>query len=257
MEKLNVNGIQMAYERHGSGPPLVLLHGYPLDHTIWNEVVERLEDDFDMILPDLRGFGQSEVVEPQYTIAEMAADVAALLDKLGIENTYIAGHSMGGYISLAFVRNFRDRVLGLGLVASQALGDSPEKKDGRYAAAEEIIRTGVGPVVENMTPKLTPNEEVQNAVRGVIAEQQPVGLANAMKAMGERFDSTLILQTFRFPVVLVHGTADELIPVDRAREIKAVIKPAYLVELPGVGHMPMLEDPEETAETLKKLKPAS
>lgn len=257
MEKLNVNGIQMAYERRGSGPPLVLLHGYPLDHTIWNEVVERLEDDFDMILPDLRGFGQSEVVEPQYTIADMATDVAALLDELSIENTYIAGHSMGGYIALAFVRNYRDRVLGLGLVASQALGDSPEKKDGRYAAAEEIMRTGVGPVVENMTPKLTPDKEVQDAVRGVIAEQQPVGLANAMKAMGERFDSNLILQTFKFPVVLVHGTADELIPADRAREIKAVLKPAYLVELSGVGHMPMLEDPDETADTLKKLKPTS
>lgn len=253
MDKLNVNGIQIAYERRGTGMPLVLLHGYPLDHRIWDEVVPLLEDDFEMILPDLRGFGQSELVESQYTIADMAADVAALLDELGIENTYIAGHSMGGYVSLAFVRNYRERVLGLGLIASQALGDSPERKDGRYATADEIMQTGVGPVVESMSPKLTPDERVQAYVRDMVAEQSPIGLANALKAMGERFDSTLILPTFKFPVVLVHGTADELIPVERAREIKAVLKPAYLVELSGVGHMPMMEDPQEIADTLKKL----
>lgn len=253
MEKVNVNGVEIAYKRQGSGMPLVLLHGYPLDHRIWKDVVPLLEDDYYLILPDLRGFGQSGTVEEQYTMADMAADVAALLDELGIENPYIAGHSMGGYISLAFVRNFHDRVLGLGLIASQALGDSPERRDGRYATAEEIMRTGVEPVVEGMTPKLTPNEEVQAYVRNVIAEQRPLGLANALRAMGERFDSTLVLNTFEFPVVLVHGRDDELIPIDRAREIKAVLKPAYLVELPGGGHMPMMEEPEETAAALKRL----
>ena len=253
MDKVNVNGVQIAYERRGSGMPLVLLHGYPLDHRIWDEVVPLLEDDFELILPDLRGFGQSEYVEAQYTMADMAADVAALLDELGIENTYIAGHSMGGYISLAFVRNYPQRVLGLGLIASQALGDSPERRDGRYATANEIMQTGVEPVVDSMTPKLTPDEQVQAVVRDLVAQQRPIGLANALRAMGERLDSMLVLPNFTFPVVLVHGTADELIPVERAREIKATIKPAYLTELSGVGHMPMLEDPQKTADTLKKL----
>jgi 3-oxoadipate enol-lactonase len=253
MEKLNVNGIQIAYDRHGSGVPLVLLHGYPLDHTTWDEVVPLLENDFDLVIPDLRGFGQSDLVEEQYTIADMAADIAALLDKLGIETTYIAGHSMGGYVSLAFVRNYSERVLGLGLVSSQALGDSPERRDGRYASADEIMRTGVEPVSGSMSPKLTPDERVQTFVRALIAEQRPIGLANALKAMAERFDSTLVLPTFHFPVVLVHGSADELIPVERAREIKAVLKLAHLTELSGVGHMPMMEDPQKTADTLKKL----
>src|SRR3990172_6878349 len=176
MDKLNVNGIQIAYDRHGSATPLVLLHGYPLDHTIWNEVVPILEDDFDLIIPDLRGFGQSDVVEAQYTMADMAADIAALLDELGIGNAYIAGHSMGGYVALAFVRNYPERVLGLGLVSSQALGDSPERKDGRYATADEIMRTGVEPVAKSMSPKLTPDERVQAFVRGLIAAQRPAGL---------------------------------------------------------------------------------
>jgi len=253
MQKVNVNGVQVAYERRGSGTPLVLLHGYPLDHRIWNEVVPLLEDDFDMIVPDLRGFGQSEVVEAQYTLADMAADVAALLDELGVEKTYIAGHSMGGYTSLAFVRNDPERVLGLGLIASQAPNDTPERKKGRYASAEEIMKTGVEPVVENMTPKLTPDAQVQGEVRDVIAQQHRTGLANAMKAMAERLDSTSQLSSFRFPVVLVHGEADELIPVERAREITDALQTVYFVELSGVGHLPMLEKPQETAGALRKL----
>lgn len=254
MDIVNVNGVQLAYERRGSGSPLVLLHGYPLDHTIWNEVASLLEDDFDLILPDLRGFGQSEVFEPQYEIQDMAADVAALLDHLGIESTHIAGHSMGGYVALSFARSYPERVLGLGLISSQALGDSPERRDGRYATADEIMRTGVRPVAESMPAKLSPDDKVQAFAHDLILEQRPIGLANALKAMGERLDSTLILQSFAFPVVLVHGTDDQLIPIDRSREIKAVIKPAHLSELSGGGHMPMMEEPREVASTLAKLK---
>ena len=139
------------------------------------------------------------------------------------------------------------------MISSQVLGDLPERKQGRYALADEIMRTGVDPVAEGMSPKLTPDKRVQAYARDLIAEQRPAGLAGALKAMGERLDSTPILATINFPVVLVHGTADELIPVERAREIKAAIKPAYLTELSGVGHMPMMEDPQETAEALKKL----
>lgn len=252
MKNAKVNGIQIAYERRGSGMPLVLLHGYPLDHTIWDKVVRLLESDFDLILPDLRGFGQSDQVQFQYTIADMAADIVALLDELGIEKTFIAGHSMGGYVALAFTRNTNRRALGLGLISSQALGDSPERKQGRYASADEIMLTGVDPVAVGMSPKLTPDAQVQAYARDLIAKQQPAGLAGALKAMGERLDSTPVLASLDIPVVLVHGTADELIPAERAREIKAVIKNAYLVELSGVGHMPMMENPQETAEALKK-----
>jgi len=253
MEKVNVNGVQIAYVRRGSGKPLVLVHGYPLDRTIWDEVVPLLENDFELILPDLRGFGQSEVVERQYKISDMAADIAGLLDQLGIEKTAIAGHSMGGYVALAFARAYPERVLGLGLVASQAPADSPERKQGRYEAAAEILKNGVTPVAESMPAKLTPDERVQAYVRGLIAAQRSEGLAGALKAMAERDDSISILSSFQFPVVLLHGQADELIPVQRAQEIKAAIPQATLTELPGVGHMPMMEDPQATVSTLKYL----
>lgn len=253
MEKVNVNGIYIAYNRIGSGKPLVLVHGYPLDHTIWNEVLPLLENEFDIILPDLRGFGQSDGVESQYKLTDMAADIAGLLDHLGIQQTVIAGHSMGGYISLAFARTYSERVLGLGLVASQAAADPPERKQGRYEAAAEIMESGVGPVAESMPAKLTPDERVQAYARDLIAAQRPVGLAGALKAMAERDDSTSALSGFQFPVAMVHGAADELIPVQRAQEIKAAIPSATLIELPGVGHMPMMEDSQATVTALKNL----
>jgi pimeloyl-ACP methyl ester carboxylesterase len=144
-------------------------------------------------------------------------------------------------------------MLGLGLVASQAPADSLERQQGRYAAAAEIMKTGVAPVAEGMSPKLTPDERVQAFVRALIAEQQSAGLAGALKAMAERGDSTSILSSFQFPVALVHGEADELIPIQRAQEIKAAISHATLMELSGVGHMPMLEKPQATATALKNL----
>ncbi len=253
MDKVTVNGIQIAYTRTGSGKPLVLVHGYPLDHTTWNEVTPLLENDFDLILPDLRGFGQSEVVESQYKIVDMAADLADLLDYLGIEQTVIAGHSMGGYVALAFARAYPERTLGLGLVSSQAPADPPERRQGRYDAAAEIAKTGVRPVADSMSAKLSPDERVQAYVGELIAAQRPTGLVGGLKAMAERDDSSYALSGFQFPVVLVHGEADELIPIQRAREIKAAIPNATLIELPDVGHMPMMEDPKATATALKKL----
>ena len=253
MEVVEINGIQQAYTRIGQGTPLVLVHGYPFDHTIWYDLAALLEDKFELILPDLRGFGLSGIAESQYTIADLASDVAGLLDHLGIEKAYIAGHSMGGYVSLAFAQKYPQRVLGLGLVSTQAIADTPERKQGRYAAAEEIMKTGVQTVAEGMSPKLTPDERVQPFVRSLIAAQRPAGLAGALKAMAERDDSTSILSSFQFPVVLVHGEADELIPIQRAQEINDAIPQATLTELSGVGHMPMLENPQATAVTLKNL----
>lgn len=253
MEAIQINGIQQAYTRFGQGTPLLLIHGYPLDHTIWYEMIPFLEYDFEVLLTDLRGFGLSGIPETQYTITDLASDVAGLLDHLGFEKAYVAGHSMGGYAALAFARQYPQRVLGLGLISSQAKADTLERKQGRYAAAEEILQSGVHPVAESMSPKLTPDKRVQAFVQSLIAAQRPAGLAEALKAMAERDDSTSILSEFKFPVALVHGDADELIPLERAQEVKAAIPQATLTVLPGVGHMPMMEVPQETAQALKKL----
>lgn len=253
MDKVSINNISLAYERRGKGTPLVLLHGYPLDHTIWNEVVPFLEDEFDLIVPDLRGFGQSTTVDTPYTMDSIAADIAGLLNHLGVEKAASAGHSMGGYVALTFARFYPARVLGLGLISSQLLADPPDRKEGRYATAAQVAEQGTVGVVEAMTPKLSTDERVQAVVRGIMEKQPAAGVIGALKAMAERPDSTELLATFKFPVLVLHGDADALIPVERAREVKTELPGAELVVLPGVGHMPMLDAPEATAAALRKL----
>ena len=139
------------------------------------------------------------------------------------------------------------------MVATQELADSDDRKAGRRATAQQVSKEGVAGVVEAMTPKLSPSAEVQAYVRGIIAKQQPMGLAAALEAMAERPDSTEVLRSFAGPAVIVHGAADELIPVQRAREMRALLPAAHYLELPGVGHMPMMENPAAVAEALRFL----
>jgi pimeloyl-ACP methyl ester carboxylesterase len=251
MNTIAVYGINLAYERLGNGEPLMLIHGFPLDHTSWNEVASLLENDFDLIQPDLRGFGQSTTVETPYTISDMADDLAGLLDHLGIMKIALAGHSMGGYIALAFAKKYPQRVSRLGLVSSQAAADSPDRKEGRYKTAADVAQKGVGIVAEAMTPKLSTDVRAQAFVHAVIEQQNPSAVIGALKAMAGREDLMAHLSSVTFPVVLIHGSEDVLIPIERAMEIKAVLPSAQFVELQGAGHMPMMEFASETAENLK------
>jgi len=253
MEKLKVNNIELAYIRQGTGKPLLLLHGYPLDHHIWDKVTPLLENTFDLILPDLRGFGASSTIETPYTLDDFVSDLVGLLDHLSVGKTAVAGHSMGGYTALAFARLHPDRLTALGMVGSQALADTPERKEGRYKTAQEIAEKGIQGVVDMMTTKLSPHTEVQKWARESMAKQQPAAYIGALKALAERRDSSDLLNKFKFPVVIIHGDSDELVPIERAREMKSAIPQAQLVELKGAGHLPMLEEPEETARALMGL----
>ena len=254
MKKIIFNGIELAYERRGKGTPLVLIHGYPLDHSIWAEVAKLLENDFDLILPDVRGFGESTTVAEPYTMTNLAEDMAALLDALGLKQAAFAGHSMGGYVALAFAKAFPSRINGLVLVASQAAADAPERKEGRYKTAAEVSQKGVQIVVDAMTDKLSSEPSIRDFIRPLIGKQSVAGVTGALKAMAEREDLSSFLAEFTHPLVLIHGTVDELIPPDRAREIKALVPSAHFVELTGAGHMPMMEQPRQTADALALLK---
>jgi len=254
MEKININGITLAYERHGKGMPLMLLHGYPLDHHLWDGVVPLLKDSFDLIIPDLRGFGESTTVETPYTMNDYASDIAGLLDQLGVQKIAIAGHSMGGYVALTFARLYPERVNALGLVSTQVLADPPEGKERRYKIAAEVAEKGIAGVVETMTPKFTSDPQWQAFARKSMETQKPAAYIGALKAMAERADSTSLLSNMKYPVVIVHGDADALIPIERAREVKALLPESHLVEIKGAGHMPMCEASEEIAQALLLLK---
>ncbi len=254
METITLNGFNLAYIRHGKGTPHLLLHGYPLDHSIWDKTAGILDKNFDLILPDLRGFGASSTVEAQYTLEDMSGDLLALMEKLGVSKAFVSGHSMGGYLALAFARLHPDRVSGLGLVSTQLLADPPERKEGRYKTASEVMEKGITGVADSMSTKLTPDIALQRRMRSLITVQSKAGVIGALKAMAERSDSTSFLSSFQKPVVIIHGDKDDLIPIERARETRQALPTARLLELAGVGHLPMIEAAVETAWALKQLQ---
>ncbi len=253
-DSIMVNGIKLAYNRRGKGTPLLLVHGFPLDSSSWDEMGSLLENEFDIIAPDLRGFGESTTIESAYTISDMADDLAGLLDHLGLEKTLLVGHSMGGYVALAFAKKYPKRISGLGLISSQAAGDPLDRKEGRYKTANDVAEHGVSVVTDAMTPKLSADTRVQTFVHSVIGRQSKDGVIGALKAMAEREDSTPLFALFDFPIVLIHGDADALIPMDRSKEIKAILPSAQYFEIKRAGHMPMMEFAKETADALRSLK---
>jgi pimeloyl-ACP methyl ester carboxylesterase len=134
------------------------------------------------------------------------------------------------------------------------VADAPERKAGRYVTAQQVAEKGVSVVAESMAEKLSARADLVAPIKTLIKAQHPAGIIGALKAMAERDDSSPYLSRFKFPVALVHGNADVLIPIDRSREVKAAILQARLFELSGVGHSPMLEDPRATADALRTLK---
>lgn len=242
--------LALAYHRSGRGAPLVLVHGFPLDRTFWNPLLPFLRERFDCIVPDLRGFGESPAAEPGYGLEDMAADLSALLTELGISAAFLAGHSMGGYIALAFARHFQAQLLGLGLLGTQAAPDLPERRQIRYDTIAQVQRDGVNAVL-GMAEKLTADPvRYAPTLHQIIQRQNPLGVMGALRAMAERPDSLPTLAALSVPVVIVHGMQDSLVPVERAREMKTALPAARLLELPGVGHSPPCEAPEQTAQAL-------
>ena len=249
----NLNGISYAYERSGKGTVVVLMHGFPLDHTIWNAIIPLLGKRADVIAPDLRGFGESSLPASGYGMNDLAADMVALLDQLKIEKTVIVGHSMGGYAALAFAHLYPHKVIGLGLIASQARADAPERKASRYTEAEALERDGVEQLARDMSAKLTADSHLQGKLKKLILRQPARGLAAALRAMAERPDSLPFLAQFEFPVAIVHGLNDQMVPLERAREVKENVKMGTLLEVEGAGHMPMMEAPQATAAEILRL----
>jgi 3-oxoadipate enol-lactonase len=251
METLVLPHSSIAYKRCGHGNPLVLLHGYPLDHRIWDPILPLLENDFELIIPDLRGFGESKTIEVGYSLSEMADDVANLVERIGFPKVLMAGHSMGGYVSLAFACSFPDRLLGVGLISSQAIADTPEKKESRYLSVILLQESGKESIANSMVGKLTSNPILQGQLYEIIMSQSEAGIMNAIKALAERPDQTSLLGTLDVPLLVVHGDSDDLIPLERAVEDGQAARNSNLVVIAKAGHMPMLEYPEDTASALR------
>ena len=247
-----MNGsLKLFYEEHGHGTPLVLVHGFPLDHTIWDAIVPLLQDQVRVITPDLRGHGQSPVTPGAYSMRLLADDVVTLLDDLKLEKVFLAGHSMGGYASLAFAQAYPQRLAGLALVASQPFADSPEGRQGRITLAGKVEKDGTEVVAGAMPARLTHRTELHESLHQLMLKTHPQGVIGALLGMAGRPDMTEFLANLDLPVLILAGEQDAIIPFAPIQAFSARLRRGGLALLPTAGHMPMLEEPEKTAAILR------
>ena len=237
---------------HGSGIPLVLLHGFPFDHTIWDEVIGELEKGIRVIAPDLRGHGCSVVTKSDFSISDMASDIIELMDHLHVNGAVIAGHSMGGYIALEIARKFPDRVSGLVLISSHIYSDPLEKKQSRIANIGRIMQQGAAAVLANMPNMLTHDDKVKYVCCDAVARMDSIGAMGALNAMANRSTSEDVWERLTIPTMVIAGSDDRLIPIEKSRGFAGLPKYSTLEEINGTGHMPMLEAPGEVAKALVK-----
>jgi pimeloyl-ACP methyl ester carboxylesterase len=245
--------VDLHYVERGQGEPLILIHGFPFDHTLWDKVAVTLELHARLILPDLRGFGQSPAPDGTYSMRLFAEDIAALMDRLHIRKAVLAGHSMGGYVSLAFAQAYPDRVAGLALVTSTAAADSPERRQGRLRLVERVKRVGVKAVVQANLERYSPDPQVRERTKELIMKSSKKSVIAALKGMAERPDLTEQLTELKVPCVIVAGSEDAIVSPEKAREMVQMLTRGWLVEIPGGGHMPMIEAPDLVSSALLDL----
>ncbi len=268
IQPVDLTPTRISYHELGSGPPLVLLHGFPLDGTMWADVAEILSQDWRVIVPDLRGFGQSPWPAEQppqnvgdvaagkvtWTVANMAADVEALLTVMQInEPIVLAGLSMGGYIALQFALHYPARLRGLILADTRVEADSDEARTGRRKTAERVLAEGPAFVAETMIPKLfaadtlTRSPDLIAQYCELIKKTDPRTIAAASLAMGARPDVTGELERIHVPTLAIVGTDDIISPPQEMLAWSAELTRGRFVEIPGAGHMSPVEQPESFA----------
>ena len=245
--------IEMDYEEAGEGIPIVLIHGFPLNRSIWYPLLSYLTPYARVIMPDLRGFGKTPDGKEPSTMRLMAEDLSIFMKKLKVEKFFLAGHSMGGYVSLAFANAYPHRLFGLGLVATQAAADSPEKRMARFKTIESVKKHGASSLAKDMPENLTHHADLIPAITTMILYTGADGIINALKGMADRPDFTEILPTISVPTVIIAGQQDSIVPKERTDIMKKLIQRSWVVNVPNSGHMPMMESPEIVANGLLDL----
>lgn len=248
--KTTVNGISIDYRDEGSGLPVIFIHAFPLNQTMWDDQVAALRNQCRTITLDLRGFGNSDAPPGPYSMDQMAADVRALMSLLNVDQAVIVGLSMGGYIALAFFRNHPDAVRAMVLADTRASADTHEARSRRIKSAAKAETEGSGAIAEDTVPLLlgrTTKEtrpSVAEQVREMIQANSPDGIAGAQRGMAARRDSTYILPGIDFPVLIIAGSEDELTPPEEAESLRNGIPGARLRIIENAGHLSNLEQPE-------------
>ena len=251
MPTTTVNGISMNYVDEGAGPVLLLVHGFPLDHTMWQFQIADLKADLRVIAPDLRGFGATGVTPGTVPMKQMADDLAAFLDALQItEPVFFCGLSMGGYVAWQFLERHAHRLAGVILCDTRAQADTPKERETRLETAEKVLKEGPGFLADSMPKKLfselahKEQGALVNATKTVIRSGNSEGIAAAARGMAARPDVRDRLPSIELPTLVSVGADDAISTADEMREIAEALPVSMFTEVPAAGHMSPLEAPD-------------
>jgi pimeloyl-ACP methyl ester carboxylesterase len=264
----------ISYWIEGKGKPLMLVHGFAEDHHIWEHQVAHLQDQYQLILPDLPGSGKSSLVN-DVSMENMAEVLKAIFDQESVSSCAIIGHSMGGYITLAFAEKYAARLNSFTLFHSTAYADNDEKKQTRLKAIEFMKKNGVEEFLKTSTPnlfakettddgllrsasaakgRLTTSRSRQMMIDELIAlykDMSAAALIAYYEAMMKRPDRTGVLKSFTKPILFLFGKYDTAVPYEQGIEQSRLAKNGEVQTLHQSGHMGMWEEKEKSNHILE------
>jgi 3-oxoadipate enol-lactonase len=249
---------EIAYWVLGDGPPVVLLHPFPVHHEFWLPVAATLSSRYRLILPDLRGHGDSGAGEGPATMAKHAVDIARVMDDADVGRTPLIGVSIGGYALFEFWRRNRGRVAALGLCNTKAPADNAEARGARLQAANDVLERGTEPFFQGMLEKVlgkTTREmrpDIADGVLRMMRKMSPEDVAQVQRGMAERPDSVDTLKTINVPVLLITGEEDLMTGVNEAELMRRHMAAGQLHVMPKAGHYSPWERPEDVARLLRQ-----
>jgi len=258
LRKIKSADAEIVYRVLGEGSPVILLHPFPANHEFWLPVANVLSTRCRLILPDLRGHGDSENGEGPATMEKHAADIFRVMDDAEVGRAPLVGVSIGGYALFEFWRKHRGRVAALGLCNTKAPADPPEARAARLHAANDVIERGTEPFFESMIPRLLGKSTrelrpdlVEGALR-MMRKMSPEDVAQAQRGMAERPDSVDTLKTISVPTLLVTGEEDLLTGMNEAELMRLHISNSQMRVIPKAGHYSPWEQSEEVGKVLRQ-----
>ncbi len=256
MKFITYNDKKIAYNTEGKGTPVLFVHGFGADSTIWDDFKwEIISSDYQVITIDLPGFGKSEVL-PQISVEMMADIIHEVILRLSVSKLVYIGHSMGGYVGLAFAKKYEDKLLGLGLFHSHPYPDSEEKKEGRRRSIEMIQTKGNALYVKQLIPGffapkfVKSNSFLVDKLVHRAAAYPAESMIAALQAMMNRPDQSAVLKNFSQPVLFIIGKEDTAVPKDASINQTTLPDAGSIVILEEVAHMGMLEAKKKTQQAV-------
>jgi 3-oxoadipate enol-lactonase len=257
-QRIKSGDAEIVYWAFGDGPPVVLLHPFPAHHEFWLPVVETLATRYRLIMPDLRGHGESGVGEGPATMEKHASDLARVMDDAGVSRAPLVGVSIGGYAMFEFWRKSRARVAAFVLCNTKAAADGADARAGRLQTANDVLERGTEPFFESMVPRLlgrTTREMRPDLVDGAFKMMRKLSsddVAQVQRGMAERPDSVDTLKTINVPTLVITGDEDILTGLNEAEPMHRHIAGSQLRVIPKAGHYSPWEQPAEAARLLRQ-----